>query len=128
MGSPASEVGRNWYGKRRKKLCYVDVEGPQHQVEVRSFLMSKYPVTQAQWRAVTKLPKVDHRFKRFPSNFKGGDDLPVERVDWEDAVEFCKRLSKKTGREYRLPSEAEWEYACRAVSTTQFLLGETVTP
>jgi formylglycine-generating enzyme required for sulfatase activity len=89
--------------------------------------MGKYPVTQKQWRAVASLPKVERDLNPDPSNFKG-DDRPVERVNWYDAVEFCKRLSKKTGREYRLPSEAEWEYACRAGTTTKFYFGETLTP
>ena len=61
-----------------------------------------------------------------PAKFKG-DTRPVEQVSWDDAEEFCKRLSKHTKREYRLPSEAEWEYACRAGTTTPFHFGETVT-
>jgi formylglycine-generating enzyme required for sulfatase activity len=60
-----------------------------------------------------------------PSYFQG-DNLPVERVSWEEAMEFCARLSKKTGRVYRLPSEAQWEYACRAGTTTPFAFGETI--
>jgi formylglycine-generating enzyme required for sulfatase activity len=60
-----------------------------------------------------------------PSRFKG-DNRPVEQVSWEDAVEFCDRLSQHTKREYRLPSEAEWEYACRARTTTPFHFGETI--
>ncbi len=62
-----------------------------------------------------------------PSYFKG-DNLPVERVSWDDAVEFCQKLSKLTGKNYRLPTEAEWEYACRAGTTTPFYFGETITP
>ncbi len=89
--------------------------------------MGKYEVTQAQWRAVARLPKVKKDLNPDPSHFKG-DDLPVEQVSWEDAVEFCERLSRATGRQYRLPSEAEWEYACRAGTTTPFAFGETVTP
>jgi formylglycine-generating enzyme required for sulfatase activity/predicted Ser/Thr protein kinase len=113
MGSPAGEGS--------------DDEKPQHQVTVPPFFMGKYPVTQKQWRAVASLPKVERDLNPDPSNFKG-DDRPVEKVNWYDAVEFCKRLSKKTGREYRLPSEAEWEYACRAGTTTKFYFGETLTP
>ncbi|WP_017314574.1 formylglycine-generating enzyme family protein [Mastigocladopsis repens] len=101
-------------------------EKPQHQVTVQPFFISKYPITQAQWRAVSKLPKVKRQLKREPSHFKG-DDRPVECVTWYEAVEFCARLSRKTGREYRLPSEAEWEYACRAGTTTPFHFGETIT-
>jgi len=54
--------------------------------------------------------------------------LPVELVSWNEAIEFCARLSRLTGRNYRLPSEAEWEYACRAGTTTPFYFGETITP
>ena len=101
-------------------------EKPQHEVTVQPFFMGKYPVTQAQWRAIASLPKVKHDLEPNPSSFKG-DDRPVEEVSWEDAVEFCQRLSKQTGKEYRLPSEAEWEYACRAGTTTPFHLGKTIT-
>ncbi len=103
-----------------------DTEKPEHKVTVQAFLMGKYPVTQKQWRAITSLPKVKHNLHSNPSNFKG-DNLPVEKVSWEDAVEFCQRLSKQTGREYRLPTEAEWEYACRSRTTTPFHFGETIT-
>ena len=75
--------------------------------------MGKYPVTQVQWRVVANLPQVSRELAPDPSGFKG-DKRPVESVSWYDAVEFCERLSAYTGREYRLPSEAEWEYACRA--------------
>ncbi|BAZ00044.1 hypothetical protein NIES37_40270 [Tolypothrix tenuis PCC 7101] len=112
MGSPDSEG--------------LDSEKPQHQVTVKSFFMGKHPITQAQWRRVAALPKVNHNLKADPSNFKG-DNRPVERVSWYDAVEFCSRLSKYTNKEYRLPSEAEWEYACRAGTTTPFHFGETMT-
>jgi len=115
MGSPASEPTR-----------HDDNEGPQHRVTIQPFLMGKYPVTQAQWKAVVALPKVEHDLDPDPANFKG-DNRPVEQVSWDDAVEFCKRLSKQTGRKYRLPSEAEWEYACRAGTTTPFHCGETIT-
>ena len=103
-----------------------DDERPQHKVTVPPFFMSKFPVTQAQWRAVANLPKVDRNLKPDPSYFKG-DRLPVESVNWYDAVEFCQRLSQKTGRKYRLPSEAKWEYAARAGTTTPFYFGETIT-
>ena len=61
-----------------------------------------------------------------PSEFKR-DNLPVECISWDDANEFCARLTRKTNRDYRLPSEAEWEYACRAGTTTPFHFGETIT-
>ncbi|MEA5466659.1 SUMF1/EgtB/PvdO family nonheme iron enzyme [Leptothoe sp. PORK10 BA2] len=105
----------------------ADVERPQHSVTVQPFLMGQYEVTQAQWKAVAALSKIDRDLEPDPANFKG-DDRPVEQVDWDDAVEFCKRLSVHTGREYRLPSEAEWEYACRAGTTTPFHFGATITP
>ncbi len=108
-----------------------DDEKPQHQVTVPPFFMGKYQVTQEQWKAVANLPQVDRELKPEPSNFKAEDNqknnLPVEKVSWYDAEEFCKRLSKHTGKQYRLASEAEWEYACRAGTTTPFHFGETIT-
>ncbi len=107
MGSPSGE-GR-------------DTEKPQHKVTVQAFYMGKYPVTQAQYQQVMGTN---------PSNFQGDDQRPVECVSWDDAVEFCQRLSKQTGQEYRLPTEAEWEYACRAGTTTQYypyFFGENIT-
>ena len=111
MGSPAGE-GR-------------DDERPPHLVIVESFWLGKYPVTQAQWREVAGFPKVERDLNPDPSINKGGN-RPVEQVSWDDAIEFCQRLSKRAGREYRLPSEAEWEYACRAGTTTLFHYGETI--
>jgi len=115
MGSPTTEKDSR------------DPERPQHRVTIKSFLMGKDPVTQAQWKAVGNLPKVNRDLKPDPSRFKG-ENRPVERVPWYDAVEFCDRLSRHTGKTYRLPSEAEWEYACRAGTTTPFYFGETITP
>ena len=112
MGSPSGEER--------------DQEKPQHEVTVQSFLMGKYSVTQAQWKRVAALPKVNRDLEADPSNFKG-DKRPVEQVSWNDAVEFCDRLSQYTNKQYRLPSEAEWEYACRAGTTTPFHFGETIT-
>ena len=99
----------------------------QHEVTIADFFIGKYPITQAQWRAVAALPEVERSLEPDPSNFKG-DNRPVESMTWEDAVEFCARLTAKTGRTYRLPSEAEWEYACRAGTTGPFHFGETITP
>ncbi|MBD2663935.1 hypothetical protein B6N60_05068 [Richelia sinica FACHB-800] len=101
-------------------------ERPQHQVTINPFFMGKYPITQAQWKAVAALPKVKQALNPYPAKYKGAN-LPVENVSWYEAVEFCLRLSAKTGRDYRLPSEAEWEYACRAGTTTSFHFGEAVT-
>jgi formylglycine-generating enzyme required for sulfatase activity len=115
MGAPEDELERR------------DNEGPQHSITVPSFCMGKYPVTQSQWRVVAGLPKVNQALDPDLADFKG-DDRPVENVSWNDAMEFCARLSQSTGRDYRLPSEAEWEYACRAGTTTPFHFGETITP
>jgi formylglycine-generating enzyme required for sulfatase activity len=101
-------------------------ERPQHKVTIAPFFMGKFPITQAQWKAVAALPKVKHTLNPNPSKYKGAN-RPVENVSWHEAVEFCVRLSAKTGRDYRLPSEAEWEYACRAGTNTSFHFGETIT-
>ena len=114
MGSPDDEPERD------------ESEGPQHEVTLRSFFMGRYPVTQAQWQAVATINKVEIDLDPAPSNFEGVN-LPVERVSWYEAVEFCERLKKHTKRPYRLPSEAEWEYACRAGTTTPFAFGKTLT-
>ena len=100
-------------------------EKPQHQVTVKPFFMGKYPVTQAQWKVIASLPKVNRDLKPKPSKFKG-NNRPVERISWYDAVEFCKRLCRETGRQYRLNSEAEWEYACRAGTTTAYYFGDII--
>lgn len=114
MGSPEGELERS------------ENESPQHSVTVPPFFMGKFAVTQAQWRAIAALPKINLDLDPDPSYFKG-DDRPVERVSWHDAMEWCDRLSRKTNRKYRLPSEAEWEYACRAGTATPFHFGETIT-
>ncbi|MFB2879587.1 formylglycine-generating enzyme family protein [Floridanema aerugineum] len=113
MGSPEYELGRS------------DNESPQHLVTIKPFFMGKYPITQAQWKAVAVLPPIKQELNLDPSHFKGAN-RPVERISWLDAVEFCDRLTEKTKRKYRLPSEAEWEYACRAETTTPFHFGETI--
>jgi formylglycine-generating enzyme required for sulfatase activity len=83
--------------------------------------MGRYPITQAQWRVVAGWEQVEKELNPDPSRFKedyeGIDrwQRPVETISWEDAKEFCARLSNRTKREYRLPTEAEWEYACRSV-------------
>ncbi|WP_442948831.1 formylglycine-generating enzyme family protein [Nostoc sp.] len=105
MGSPEREEGRR------------NSESPQHQVTVPGFFMGKYQVTQEQYQVIMGTNR---------SRFKG-EKRPVEMVDWYEAIEFCQKLSQKTRRIYRLPSEAEWEYACRAGTTTPFHCGETIT-
>lgn len=114
MGSPDYEQGR------------APDESPLHEVHVEAFYMSKTTITQAQWRAVANLPKVKRKLNPNPSHIKG-DNLPVEQVSWDEAIEFCARLSEKTGKSYRLPSESEWEYAARAGTTSPFSLGDTIT-
>ena len=114
MGSPKDEPER------------YDNEGPQHSVTVPTFFMGRYPVTQAQWRVVAAMPQIEHELKAAPSGFKG-DNRPVETVSWYEAVEFCDRISTHTHRQYRLPTEAEWEYACRGGTTTPFNVGKTLT-
>jgi formylglycine-generating enzyme required for sulfatase activity len=116
MGSPKDEIDR------------FSNEGPQHPVTVPDFYMGKYPITQAQWRAVVNAESVDAPLNPEPSHFeKDGDNRPVEQVSWFEATKFCAKLSQLTGRKYRLPSEAEWEYACRAGTETPFHFGPTIT-
>ncbi len=152
MGTEDEEIERlvkkfGWGGYKRER--------PQRLVKVPAFYMSQTPITQAQWRAIASRTdlRVEKDLNPDPSDFKdppkpplkrgasdsppfeggarGGSpthwDRPVEQVNWYDAIEFCARLSKLTVREYRLPSEAEWEYACRAGTTTPFYFGETIT-
>jgi formylglycine-generating enzyme required for sulfatase activity len=143
MGSPPDEPER------------FDREGPQHEVTLASFFISQTPITQAQWLAVAEWQspegeKWERELKANPSRFQpkdeadekkesygsfrllegeaSSDQRPVEQVSWEDAMEFCRRLSQRTGRHYTLPSEAQWEYACRAGKSTPFAFGDTITP
>ncbi|HAZ47599.1 MAG TPA: Sulphatase-modifying factor protein [Cyanobacteria bacterium UBA11369] len=114
MGSPPTETGRD------------NSEVPQHSVTVPPFFMGKYPVTQAQWNAVAALPQINLPLHPNPSYTKGKNQ-PVEQVSWHEAEEFCARISQKTGKIYRLPSESEWEYAARGGTTTPFYFGATIT-
>jgi formylglycine-generating enzyme required for sulfatase activity len=116
MGSPSSEKDRE------------DRESPQHEVNFpQDFYMGRYTITQAQWLAV--MGKFTDEFnKKADTKFKG-DNRPMIYVNWYDAREFCKKLTSTSNRgTYRLPTEAEWEYACRAGTTTPFHFGETITP
>jgi formylglycine-generating enzyme required for sulfatase activity len=133
MGSPEGELEREAN------------EGPVHEVRLGEFLMARTPITQAQWRAVASWqPRPEkgeiwgRELNPEPSRFQGKearllegeantDQRPVESVSWHDAMEFCSRLSQRTGRHYALPSEAQWEYACRAGTTSPFAFGETIT-
>jgi formylglycine-generating enzyme required for sulfatase activity len=122
MGSPEDEIDSATPTLHERNPN----QSPQHFVSVSSFCMGKYPITQAQWRVVANFPPVELEFNPEPSHFSG-DDRPVEQISWFDAQEFCARLSNFTNREYRLPTEAEWEYSCRAETTTPFHFGETIT-
>lgn len=114
MGSPVSESGR-----------YADEA--QHEVTVPDCFMGRYPVTQLQWQFIASLPVVNRGLLSNPSRFQDGN-YPVHEVSWYDATEFCNRLSAYTRCDYRLPTEAEWEHACRAGTTTPFCFGNTIVP
>lgn len=109
MGSPADEAERE-----------VE-ESPQHLVAIRPFFMSKYPITQAQWQAV-----MNDNPSRFVESNITKSKKPVERVSWFDCGLFCEKLFALIGREFRLPTEAEWEYACRGQTQTPFHFGSTI--
>ncbi len=94
-----------------------DSEKPPHEVTVPAFYIGKFQITQAQWKAVMG--------EKLKPGFKG-DSLPMESVSWEDAKEFCSKLAQLNNKAYRLPSEAEWEYACRAGTTTEFAFGDSL--
>jgi formylglycine-generating enzyme required for sulfatase activity len=133
IGSSDLEIGqgnKNYardLGKkaREKVLDRMPAEGPQRLVRVRTFYLGKLEITQAQWRAVAEMPRVKRDLTTDPSQFKG-DNRPVESVSWDEAMEFCARLSRATGRKYRLPTEAEWEYAARAGSGGPFHFGPAI--
>ena len=105
MGSPDSDNDAS------------DDEKPQHRVKItRPFYLGVFPVTQDEYERV---------MRKTPSRFKGDPRRPVEMVSWTYAMEFCHRLSEKEDKQYRLPTEAEWEYACRAGSTTKWCFGDS---
>lgn len=116
MGSPFSEAKREMS------------ESPHHKVNVPGFYIGKYLITQTEWALVATWPQVYRSILPQPSYYQGDPLIPVEQVAWEDVIEFCARLSARTGREYRLPSESEWEYACRAGQNSPFAFGDTITP
>jgi eukaryotic-like serine/threonine-protein kinase len=118
MGAPSDET----LGEPAPdpEMYNLDFERPQHWVQVPRFYLGQTLITQGQWKALME--------RENPSYFKGDDNLPVECVSWLDSIEFCEKLSTKTGRNYRLPTEAEWEYACRAGSEKPFAFGESITP
>jgi eukaryotic-like serine/threonine-protein kinase len=119
IGSPSTEKDRQ------------NNESPQQPISfARPFYVSQYEVTQAQWFSVmgTDYDKdgFKKRFGELDNKFKG-DNRPIVMVNWNDAKAYCVKLSEKTGRSYRLPTESEWEYSCRAKTTTPFYFGETIT-
>jgi formylglycine-generating enzyme required for sulfatase activity len=106
MGSPNAEEN--------------STEAPQHLVRIaRPFYIGRYPVTQAQWIAM---------MEKNPSRHRGDPQLPVDQVSWFDCQDFCERLCQRHGRVFRLPTEAEWEYACRAGTTTRYAFGDMLSP
>lgn len=113
VGSPLTEKGR------------MPDEDEPHMVAFDTFFISKHPITQFQWRAVASLPQIERSLDPMPSSFSGISN-PVERVSWFDAVEFCNRLSRHAQQSYRLPTEVEWEYACRGGTKTPFCFGENL--
>jgi formylglycine-generating enzyme required for sulfatase activity len=147
--------GRFWMGSPPEEPDRSDAEGPQRLVQLQGFFLGQTPVTQAQWRAVAQWQPRDgerwgQELQANPSRFQAKDaadeqqrevfgefrlldgetstdQRPVEQVSWHDAMEFCNRLSQRFGRRYTLPSEAQWEYACRAGTTAPFHFGDTIT-
>jgi formylglycine-generating enzyme required for sulfatase activity/uncharacterized caspase-like protein len=127
MGASATEVGQAFAEATRdsenideETYETITTEMPQHAINVNGFFMSKYEITQSQYYAVMgSLPNIAPQFR--------AQNFPVVNVTWHEANEFCVRLSRLTGRNYRLPSEAEWEYAARAGTTTPFAFGPTIT-
>jgi formylglycine-generating enzyme required for sulfatase activity len=105
MGSPSDEKGRG------------DDEIPHKVKFTKGFYIGIHTVTQGEWLAV---------MGNNPSEFKGEKNLPVEQVSWDDCQEFCKKLTDKEKKAYRLPTEAEWEYTCRAGTTSPFHFGATI--
>jgi formylglycine-generating enzyme required for sulfatase activity len=125
MGSSEAEAQAAFADAKRyykdANEAWYKAEIPRHRVKVSPFLMGKYPVTQAQWYEVMgDLPEISDELR--------GDHHPVVNVSWEEAVEFCRELTRRKDHQYRLPTEAEWEYACRAGTSTPFAFGPTLTP
>ncbi len=114
-------------GEDESALDKKTSDAAQCEIAIKEFWIGKYTITQAQWWAIMEREPLSpratasHRKTRTPLQ-------PIENIFWTDAVDFCQRLSQKTGRAYQLPSSAQWEYACRAGTTTPFSFGETLTP
>ncbi len=112
MGTEEAEVIRLC---KEYKIDWFKKEMSQHRVNLQEFYLGKYPITQEQYQAI---------MGKNPSKFEDNPKNPVEKVSWNDAQEFCQKLNEKTGKKYRLPSEAEWEYACRAGTQTRYYFGD----
>jgi formylglycine-generating enzyme required for sulfatase activity len=134
--------GSFWMGAPEGEEGSTDQERPVHRVTLGDFLLGQTPVTQAQWRAVAEWERegVQDEGEPWPEELDPdpvagleeperfrGDQKPVVNVSWREAMAFCQRLRLRTGKNYTLPSEAQWEYACRAGTTTPFHFGETIT-
>ncbi|MFN9645003.1 MAG: formylglycine-generating enzyme family protein [Cyanobacteriota bacterium] len=133
--------GSFWRGAPKDEEGSSDAEGPVHRVQLGDFLLGQTPVTQAQWRAVAGWRREEHEEEaqwprkldpdpvvRYGAKRYRGEQRPVVGVTWMEAMAFCQRLRLRTGKNYTLPSEAQWEYACRAGSTTAFHFGATISP
>jgi formylglycine-generating enzyme required for sulfatase activity len=134
--------GSFWMGAPEGEEGSSDAERPVHRVTLGDFLLGQTPVTQAQWRAVAEWEREDVKDEgeawpevldpdpvaglTKPTQFRG-DHKPVVNVSLQEAMAFCQRLRLHTGKNYTLPSEAQWEYACRAGTSTPFHFGETIT-
>ena len=114
----AIPAGTFMMGAAATEADHFEDETPLHQVKVPAFFMGAYPITQAQWKLI-----MDNNPSRY-----GDPEHPVTGVSWQDAQDFCLALSRHTKRSYRLPSESEWEYACRGGTTTPFAFGDTLPP
>ena len=116
MGTSDAEIDRLC---KEYAVDYFKRESPQHEVKIPTFFMAKYPVTQAQYQAI-----MDSN----PSSFKNNPQNPVEQVSWDDTQSFCRKLKELTKKDYRLPTEAEWEYACRGLISPTPLKKELIPP
>jgi formylglycine-generating enzyme required for sulfatase activity len=131
-------AGKFWMGSADDEPDRQTNESPQHLVRLPRFYLARTPITQAQWRAVATwspedgAPLWERVLNPDPSYFRDDqsdnddDRRPVENVSWLDAQEFCRRLRQRTGEIYTLPTEAQWEYACRAGTTSAFAFGTTL--
>jgi formylglycine-generating enzyme required for sulfatase activity len=119
-------------GSSPKEKGHCSNEGPQRKVTIsKGFWLGQTPVTQRQYvRIMGNNPSLfnkDHdEFTRLPQHQPFFDERPVEQVSWNDAIGFCQTLSRKMYEEYSLPTEAQWEYACRAGTTTAYCFGDNI--